>query len=235
MLSRNRPPAAVLLLALALGASLAAASQKAASTVEVIRAEQAIPPAPAAHPAVQDASPGSAGVKLIILDPSVRFEDIFSGASAPLLGAVGAAYESRLLDAARMAVGSKATVVEMNSLAPPAMEACRELNALASRLARGSLNDEALAALARLSAQDAGYVVLVQFVRLKTGPGRSWNPNTGAITSSMASTLLQAALVSGNGRVIWKGEQLVRNKTMRPWNSDFGRTVALLYQNFEIN
>ena len=51
----------------------------------------------------------------------------------------------------------------------------------------------------------------------------------------MASTLVQAALVSGDGRVIWKGEQLVRNKALQPFSSAFVKTVDQLYRNFEIN
>jgi hypothetical protein len=51
----------------------------------------------------------------------------------------------------------------------------------------------------------------------------------------MASTLMQAAVVScKTGKVIWKGEQLIRNKALRPANAGFHKALALLYQDFDI-
>lgn len=165
----------------------------------------------------------------------MRFEDIRSDAILPAQAAEEAEYELHLLNAARKGVGSKATVLEMDKLEPPASEAGKQLHDLASRLARGNVNEEAMQALGILAAIDERRAVLVQFFRLKTGPGRSWNPNSGAITSSMASTLIQVALVScKTGKVIWRGEQLIRNKALKPTDANFHKALALLYQDFDI-
>jgi hypothetical protein len=107
-MARNRSLGVVLLLALALCPALTAASHKAASPAEVKQADQATPPTPSGNLAPQDAPPGPTGMKLILLEPSVRAEDILTGSFAPLLGAEQAEYDSLLLDAARRAVGSKA-------------------------------------------------------------------------------------------------------------------------------
>jgi hypothetical protein len=115
------------------------------------------------------------------------------------------------------------------------MEAYKDLQPLVSRVARGNITEEAKAVLSRLSASDEERIVLVQFCRLKTGPGRSWNPNSGAITSSVASTLVQAALVScKSGTVLWKGEQYVRNKAVKPTSKDFDKILSLLYKDLDM-
>jgi len=194
-------------------------------------ADRAPGQAPAAGQAAPQAAP--AEMKLILLKPSIRFEDVRS--TFAVQPSDEAQYEDLLINAAKRAVGSRATVLDMDKLEPPVVEACRQLDPLASRLARGDVNEEAAGDIARLAALDEGYAVLVQFFRLKTGPGRSWDPNTGAITSSMASTLMQAALVSGKtGKVIWKGERLVRNKALKPTNADFNKELVLLYRDFDI-
>lgn len=215
--------------------SLAAASQEAAPAREDKPAPQKPAPAPAVKPAAPEVASVPAGLRLILLKPSMGFEDLRTNANLPAQAAQDAEYEYHLLTAARMAVGSKATVLEIDKLEPPAAEACKQLHALASRLARGNVNEEAMEVLGRLGALDERHAVLVQFFRLKTGPGRSWNPNTGAITSSMASTLMQAAVVScKTGKVIWKGEQLIRNKALMTTNAGFHKALALLYQDFDI-
>ena len=63
----------------------------------------------------------------------------------------------------------------------------------------------------KLAALPDDYLLLVQFVRVKQGPGGSWNPYSGAITSGMSTTSFQAALISTRtGQVAWKNEVLER-------------------------
>lgn len=194
-------------------------------------------PAPAPEPAqapTPEAKPvGPPGPKIILLKPTMQFEDVRSSALTPAQAGMGWEYEAQLLNAAKEAVGTKLPVVELEKLDPAGTEACQRLQALASRLARGNINEEAREALSRLAALDEDQLVLVQFFRLKKGPGRSWDPNTGAITSSVESTLMQAALVScKTGRVIWKGEQFFR-KAVMPTSPKFQKSLALLYQDFD--
>jgi hypothetical protein len=189
---------------------------------------------PEARPADQEYAAGPAGPKIILLRPSVRLEDV--RASTPgLLKAAEKDYADLLLDAAKKWAGSRTALLDAGKLEGPVVEACDQLGPLASRLARGDVNEDAMKALARLTALDERYAVLVQFLRIRTGPGASWNSWTGAITSSAASTLVQAALVSGNtGKVIWKGERLIRNKALKPADTGLDKALTLLYQDFDI-
>jgi hypothetical protein len=193
-----------------------------------------MPPAPQSAPAPAAKPVGPPRPKIILVKPAMQFEDVRSDGLTPTQATMDLEYEIKLLDAAKEAIGTKLPVVESEKLDLAAAEACRRLQALASRVARGYINEEAKEALSRLAALDEQQLVLVQFFRLKVGPGSSWNPNTGAITSSVQSTLMQAALVScKTGTVVWKGEQFLR-KALAPTNPKFEKTLALLYQDFDI-
>ena len=204
-------------------------------------------PVPAARPVLPEGAKTSAQLKVILLTPSIRFEDVHSGtrnwlgtktpATSEQKGGFWSEeeYERILLNAARGGAGSKVTLLDTESLEPSVVEAFKKLDPLVSRLARGNVNPEAIEDLAGLAALDPNYAVLVQFFRLEMGPGRSWDPNTGAITSSADSTLIQAALVSGKtGRVIWKGERLVRNKALKPTDAALSKTLTEMYRDFDI-
>jgi hypothetical protein len=191
-------------------------------------------PAPAPAPTPAAKSVGPPGPKILLLKPTMQFEDVRSDGLAPTQATLDFEYETKLLDAAKEAIGTKLPVVESEKVDLAEGEACRRLQALASRVARGNINEEAKDALSRLAALDEEQLVLVQFFRLKVGPGGSWNPNTGAITSAVQSTLMQAALIScKTGTVVWKGEQFLR-KALAPTNPKFQKSLALLYQDFDI-
>lgn len=164
----------------------------------------------------------------------MRFEDVRSDALVPNQAALELEYEFHLLSAAKRGVGTKLPLVELENLDPAAIEACKHLQALASRVARGNINEEVKGVLNQLAALDEEYIVFVHFFRLKTGPGRSWDPNTGAITSAVASTLMQSALVScKTQKVIWTGEQFLR-KALKPTSPEFEKSLVLLYQDLDI-
>ena len=212
------------------------------------RASQATEPVRIARPDAPEGPTALARLKIILLKPSIRFEDVRGGVRSdwgiatptsnrqkkrPPVPEEG--YEHLLLNAARSGVGSKATPLDPGTLDPSVVEACTKLEPLVSRLARGNVNEDAISALASLAVLDERYAILVQFFRLETGPGRSWDPNTGAITSSTDSTLIQAALVSGKtGKVIWKSERLIRNKALKPTDSSLSKTLTELYRDFDI-
>jgi hypothetical protein len=188
-------------------------------------------------------------LKLILLKPSMRLEGDWSQVMLIMYLALGKTekaqrieekarqaandVEQSLLDAARKALGSKAAVLDMDTLDPPAAEACEVLRALASRLARGNVNEAAMEALGRLGALDERYAVLVQFFRLEADPGAPSGPYE--LRSSAASTLMQAALLScKTGKVIWKGEQFIRYKALKAKDGGFHKALTLLYQDFDI-
>jgi hypothetical protein len=197
--------------------------------------------------ASSEAATAPGQLNIILLKPEIRFENIRGGMSqdwgmtTPTANkkepayAVKEVYEHLLLSAARLGVGSKANALDSDTLGPSVAEACTKLEPLASRLARGNVNEEAVKDLASLATLDKHYAVLVQFFRLETGPRRAWNPNTGAIASSTDSTLIQAALVSGeSGRIIWKSERLIRNKALKPTDTTLSRALADMYKDFDI-
>jgi hypothetical protein len=190
----------------------------------------------AAAPAQTDtATQAPPDYQVIILDPLLRFEDIRNESVPPAYAGANDSFESRLLYAARNEVESrKLSVVKPETLSQlAAADLCKQLQTMSSRLARGNINDEAREILNRLAAINDRHVVLAQFMKVKLGPGRSWNSYSGAITSAMNSTLLQAALVScKTGQVLWKNEVLVR-KAMRSDSPEFVKALGLLYQTLE--
>ncbi|MGA2990485.1 MAG: hypothetical protein ABSD88_08410 [Candidatus Korobacteraceae bacterium] len=215
------------------------------------QASEALAPASATNPAIPETATAPVQLKVVLLKPLVRLENTRSGIKtdfgaatmfAPTITNVGlphdrmrsdGSYESLLLNAAITGVGPKVTLLDPRKLEPSVVEACMKLGSLSSRLARGNVNEEALKALASLDEQSA---ILVHFLRVEGGgPGRSWNPNSGAITSSTDSTLIQAALISGKtGKVIWKGERLIRYKALKPTDEALGKVLTELYGNFDI-
>jgi hypothetical protein len=189
--------------------------------------------APATTDATTQAPPD---YQVIILDPLARFENIKDESVPPAYAGANDSFESRLLDTARNEVESrKLNVVKPETLSElAAADLCKQLQSMSSRLARGNVNDEAREILNRLAAINDHHVVLAQFMKVKLGPGRSWNPNTGAITSAMNSTLIQAAVVScKTGQVLWKNELLIR-KVMKPDSPEFVKALGLLYQTFDL-
>jgi hypothetical protein len=168
----------------------------------------------------------------------VQLEDLISGKPISAARFRGAAqhstYESRLLNAAKERIGSKASVVEPEALPDTAVGASSNLQGLSSRLARGNITDEAREDLARLATLNDQQLILVQFMRVKVGPGGWWNPNSGQIASAAHSTLLQSALIScKDGRVIWKSEQFLR-KALEPDSNELGKVLTLLYETLDI-
>jgi len=233
-----------------------------AFTVLAQSAQNVVPPTAVQNTAPADQAAGKAGVarldlpetatpparlKIILLKPTILIEDVPSGVRSDLgiktparnkpRNALGSeeGYEHLLFNAAKSGVGSRTLTFEPDTLEPSALEVCSKLEPLSSRLARGNVNDEAARALTSLAVLDENYAVLVQFLRLETGPGRSWDPNTGAITSSTNSTLIQAALVSSKtGKVIWKGERLIRNKALKPTDAGLSKALTELYRDFAV-
>jgi len=187
--------------------------------------------------------------KVIMLPPVVTVETLSRGGqtgglSGGLFGtsAVGGArglpknaspgsFEAVLMNAAKARLnGQGYTLLPIESVQDPSVSAwLGQLEPLTSRLAHGAINDDAQEILSRFATLPEGYLIFVQFMELKEGPGGSWNPNTGGITSAMSSTLVRAALISTRaGRVIWKGEDLER-KLYRSDDAKFAKALDQLY------
>jgi hypothetical protein len=214
-------------------------------------AGQEPPLAPTAGSAAPKTTPAPAGLKLILLKPAIRLEDIPGAMNIdqgiplavpnvnrkdPISG--GEAYEHLLLDAAKRGVAPKVSPLDTTNLAPPVADVCKKLETLESRLARGNANEEAIKNLTELAAIDEDYAILAQFIRVESGPGgpskKGWVP--GVLTpSDSSSTLIQAALLSSKtGKVIWKGERLIRYKALKPADDALGKALTELYQDFDV-
>jgi hypothetical protein len=166
--------------------------------------------------------------KVVLLPPEVVFEQL-TNKPAPTQDAT---FESILTDTATANLKTHGYTA-----APPdglqqvdSSELLKQLQPLNSRLARGVINDDAQQILKYLAASPDDFLILVQHFAIKNGPGSSWNPYSGAITSSMSSTLLQVALISPKtGKVVWKNEVLER-KLFRADDPKLTNIINLLYQ-----
>lgn len=167
--------------------------------------------------------------RVILLAPQVSLDVLQPNSKTQ--GIDNAAFEQLLTETARTHLQAQNfTPVDPASLQSPIVaDSLSQLEPLRSRLARGLVNDDARTAFARLAAQPGDDLILVQFVHFKEGPGGSWDPNTGAITSQMSSTLIQIALISPrSAAVLWKSEEFER-KVYRANDAKFVRMLDQLY------
>jgi hypothetical protein len=85
------------------------------------------------------------------------------------------------------------------------------------------------AALRRLGENTGSSAVLIQHVRVRLGPGGSWDPNTGMITSAMNTTRMTAAiLATTNGQVLWRNQVHLR-EVPRVQDSSYRDAVGRLF------
>jgi hypothetical protein len=175
-------------------------------------------------------NPPQPAVKVIILPPQVVFEQLTAYSRGHNFG--GVSFEPALFKAANTILSTQGyTVVMPESLQDNtnAIDWLTQLQPLTSRLSRGVINDEARQIFSHLGTLPENYLIFIQFMRIKEGPGGSWDPNTGAITSQMSSTILQAALISPRtGQVVWKNDVLERS-VFRADSPKFTKSVNLLY------
>ena len=191
--------------------------------------------------ATPETPPAQAKWKIVLLEPAIRYSySAFVG--VPRAGRVrplsdsdlpdSEQYERVLLDAARTEIGPRAALVDRDKQAPSVVEVLKGLDLLASRLSRGNVNEDASKMLACLANIDQQYLVLAQSISVQAGVRGTWNPNKGLITS----TLLQTALISvKTNQVIWKSEQLIRYKALKPGDAAMTKALAALYKDFKTN
>jgi hypothetical protein len=173
-------------------------------------------------------------IDILVLRPLLKFERIQD--EAPLLASdyQRGAIESDLLAAARHVIESKKFIMvdpqahqDMNIA-----ELCEKLHSQSAKLSRGIVSDEIEISLKQLASFNERSAVFVQLFRVKIGPGGYWNPNTGAIASSMSSSSLRVALIRcSTGQVLWRKQVLLRGLP-RPRSSQFSEMLKLLYQDF---
>ncbi len=161
----------------------------------------------------QSVAEGSAEMtsKVLILPPQIVLEQLSGSARASEQSS--GPFESALTNAAISELKSRQYLaIEPEALDnSEAVDSLKKLRPFTRRLAHGVFNDETQRAVGHLATLSQDYLILAQFMQVKHGPGATWNPMSGAITSGMSSTLLQAALISTHtGQVIWKNEVFER-------------------------
>ncbi len=180
-------------------------------------------------PTMTAQSPTEAAQTVIVLSPGVSTELLTANSKPRKTGE--APFEPILAEAAQRHLKAQGfTLQDPNSLPDPALAgAVAQLQPFLSRLARGAFSDEVQQALAGLAALPGDRLVFAQVMKVKEGPGGSWNSMTGQITTQMSSTVLQAALINPRtGRVLWKNEELER-KVFRSSDPHFARLLENLY------
>lgn len=169
-----------------------------------------------------------------VLTPKVVYED--ARTEAPLAASAfgGAGLEVALVAKALSALAPKgfAQVVscaDVSDLSEEQMTIAEQAGELSNRLFRAHPDPRVLALLRGLAEVDQPVAVLAQYVRVKVGPRGTWDPNTGAITSSASSTVFRAALFDcQTGGRLWDNVVLLR-RLPDPDNKDYDKVMELLY------
>ena len=190
------------------------------------------------HELASGAAPGllPSSTRIRVLAPEVAYEHALTEAPLAASAFGGAGLEAALVAKALSSLPSKGLVraayyaddaeltVEQKALA-------ERVGMLASRLLRAHPDPQALALLEGLAETDAPVAVLAHYVRVKVGPRGTWDPNTGAITSSASSSMFRAALFDcQTGRRLWDNLVLLR-RLPDPDSRDFDKVIQLLYSN----
>lgn len=180
-----------------------------------------------AQPAVPPVEPT---LKVLILRPSLSFERVENETPLAPEAYNGPAVEELLASVAKTVLESRGLATVDPSVLEPrgGLTLFQELGAMTRNLIRNPMPADTLASLERVRDLDENLTLLVQVAKVKVGPSRSWDPNTGAITSGMNTTRLQAGLVHcPSGRLVWRNEALLRDlpKLGTPKLADTLRTV----------
>jgi hypothetical protein len=191
------------------------------------------------RPVVINTSPSSdfaiaSDIDIIILRPLLRFERVQDEAPLPASAYEGDVFEARLHASARDIIDSKKFAL-FDARAHQELrmvELCEQLCLGSPNLSTGIVSGEIQNSLRQLASFNERLAVLVQFLRVKIGPGGYYNPSTGQMGSSMSSSLLQASLIHcATGKVLWKSQVFQRGLLLAK-SSQLSEMLMLLYQNF---
>jgi hypothetical protein len=171
---------------------------------------------------------------LVVLQPRLVYES--AGEENPLSGALYGC-EDLAADLVQSAVagleGRSGRVVADKSYqtgTPDLARLAGELSAGSDQLLRAAPPAGLLAELRAFGGGETNTAVLVQCLKTKIGPRGSWDPNTGAITSTMHSGHLRAAILDcQTGRALWRNEFYLR-EIPRVESKHYRQAVNSLYR-----
>jgi hypothetical protein len=172
-------------------------------------------------------------LEILILPPHLRFERIADESTLSASGYQGDEIAANLSQVAQnFLVQNEFKVIESQSDSSEISDLCRQLSPFSPELSGGRIDTNAAEILYRLASLNGNLAVFANSIRAKVGPGGYWNPNTGAIGSSMSNTVIRAALINcGSAEVLWRNEVLMR-ELPKVESGQYKRTINLLYRTF---
>jgi hypothetical protein len=175
-----------------------------------------------------------AGSTLVVLPPKLVYESAVSETQLSGTRYDSAAISDDLVRSAAAGLKSVAGEVldfrSFHSELPDALPLANELGEASDQLLRARVPPELLAKVREYGRHNMDTAVVVQYVRVKVGPGASWDPNTGAIASAINSAYLRAAVMHcGSGRVVWCNQCYLR-EVPKVNSSKYRQAVESLYQ-----
>jgi len=172
--------------------------------------------------------------KVFILHPLLRFERIQD--EMPL---DGSQYHAKALEAKLKSIyESTLKSRSIGIVAPGSRKAIitsglsKELRKKMPKLSRGMMDSATRDLLHSFAQYDENINLFVNYIDVKVGSTGSWDPNSGAITSDNSRSLLRSALVNcTTGKVLWKGEVLLR-EVPELSSERFAESLDLLFTDF---
>ena len=170
--------------------------------------------------------------RIWVLNPKLTYEDVKKETPLDASQYNGPQIVRVLTDAGLSVLHSKGvrdarTVLEN---LPTEMKAQAELaSASAQRLFLSKPDPQVVQAIQRLGGTNEPAAVLVQYLRVKVGPGGFYDPFTGDLSTSASTTHLRAGLVDcQTGCVLWRNSVLLR-EVPKPDSPDLARALQQLY------
>jgi hypothetical protein len=181
----------------------------------------------------------AASARVWVLVPKLTFERVENESALDPSAYRGPEVAKVLTDSGLAALKSKGigdarTVVESNVQAELKAQA-EQASASAQRLFLPTPDRQVLQAIQKLGGADKGVAVLVQYTRVKVGPGGWFDPVlSGDYRTSASSTHLRAALVNcQNGGILWQNSVLLR-EVPRAESPELTKALQQLYSTLNI-
>jgi hypothetical protein len=166
------------------------------------------------------------GLTIAVLEPMLTYEEAQTEALVDGTKYSAGEVKADLVRAASNALTTRGFKPQQVAVASPAAS----LTAQSVDLLRPSKSPELLQRLKEVGRELSVDAVCVQYCRVKLGPGGSWDPGTGMITSAMNSAQLRAAIVDlQSGAALWNGSFYLR-EVPRVGRRAYREAVDSLYQ-----
>ena len=188
------------------------------------------------NPGLVSAPPNSSvppSIKVWVLTPKVVFENTQTEEPLDAITNGGPAMIAALTDKSvsilKAKINPSVASVSTGNLSAEQKASAEQASASANQLVRKRQNSQAMNTIRSLASTNESVAVLVQYVRVKIGPSKTWNQNTGAITADASSSHFRAVMLDcRTGRCLWGNSVLLR-EAPDPNNKQFDKVLSLLY------